>query len=778
MTVRVTHAKVSGKAQGADSTRVYGNHWDADHAVTGAAALAGGNALTGTQTVTTTGLTPALVTSQTGTGVAPVPGSDAGVLTGYGYNRIVIQDGVDASVGPSQGLSVEVNIAGANARGNKGGAVFAVSIGGAVPTDGTFSGATSTTSLIQSLYGFGGTAPDAVNAKGSIYGRNSYAIAYGPGPPGTWPGAIAVYNIAGDEINVAVKAGASVYYKSGLQIASLPDDAVQGSVYDGALSISAQFGSVGWKNGILFSKANGGSPVSATGALIATQDAFTVDRGIDLSSATITTAAFKSNGFLLNGSGAITTGDWAGTNIGATHGGTGLSSGTSGGVPYFNSTTTMATSGQLGGSAIIVGGGPGGPPATLGSLGTTSQVLHGNAAGPPTWGAVALATDISGFGTGVATALGLNVGSAGAPVTFNGAGGTPSSLTLTNGTGLPTTALTGALQAAQEPAHTGDVTNTAGSLALTLVAGNAGNLNSGTLLAARMPAHTGDVTSSAGSVALTLATAQPAVHTWALAQTFTVAPVFTDASGSRTALGLTASATAATGQLPGTATNDSATAGNVGESILVTGDSSAITATITIASPAVITMAGHLFGGVNAIVFTTSGALPTGITAGTTYYTGSGTTAGNTFNIATTVANAIAGTFINTSGSQSGTQTGTGQVVLTTSASIDGMGISLSAGNWQVWVTAEYSAAATTVTTSADISLSTTSVTRGSGTGNFGIARYQSNMTGNGNAVTAVAGPVNLKLSSTTTYFAVFRSIFTTATANYVRGGIYAVRIR
>lgn len=52
-------------------------------------------------------------------------------------------------------------------------------------------------------------------------------------------------------------------------------------------------------------------------------------------------------------------------------------------------------------------------------------------------------------------------------------------------------------------------------------------------------ALTGDVTASgSGSVAATLATAQPAVHTWALAQTFTVAPVFTDASGSRTALGL------------------------------------------------------------------------------------------------------------------------------------------------------------------------------------------------------------------------------------------------
>jgi hypothetical protein len=40
-------------------------------------------------------------------------------------------------------------------------------------------------------------------------------------------------------------------------------------------------------------------------------------------------------------------------------------------------------------------------------------------------------------GTGVATALAINVGSAGAPVVLNGAGGTPSAITLTNGTGLP-----------------------------------------------------------------------------------------------------------------------------------------------------------------------------------------------------------------------------------------------------------------------------------------------------------------------------------------------------
>lgn len=50
------------------------------------------------------------------------------------------------------------------------------------------------------------------------------------------------------------------------------------------------------------------------------------------------------------------------------------------------------------------------------------------------------------FGTGVRASLGVNIGSAGAPVLFNGAGGTPSSITLTNATGLPAaTGITGIL---------------------------------------------------------------------------------------------------------------------------------------------------------------------------------------------------------------------------------------------------------------------------------------------------------------------------------------------
>lgn len=59
----------------------------------------------------------------------------------------------------------------------------------------------------------------------------------------------------------------------------------------------------------------------------------------------------------------------------------------------------------------------------------------------PAWAQVAIGNGVSGLGTGVATALAVNVGTAGATVVNGGALGTPSSGTLTNCTGLPTTGL-------------------------------------------------------------------------------------------------------------------------------------------------------------------------------------------------------------------------------------------------------------------------------------------------------------------------------------------------
>lgn len=77
------------------------------------------------------------------------------------------------------------------------------------------------------------------------------------------------------------------------------------------------------------------------------------------------------------------------------------------------------------------------------------------------------------------------------------------------------------------------------------------------------------------------------------------------------------------------------------------------TATITIASPAVITFNSHGLTFNDSIQFTTSGSLPTGISASTTYYVIAAGLTTNAFEISAT----LAGSAINTSGSQSGTHT-------------------------------------------------------------------------------------------------------------------------
>ena len=71
--------------------------------------------------------------------------------------------------------------------------------------------------------------------------------------------------------------------------------------------------------------------------------------------------------------------------------------GTSGGVPYFSSGTTWASSGALTTNRLVLGGGAGAAPTVAGSLGTTTTVLHGNAAGAPTFAAVSLTADVSGI---------------------------------------------------------------------------------------------------------------------------------------------------------------------------------------------------------------------------------------------------------------------------------------------------------------------------------------------------------------------------------------------
>jgi hypothetical protein len=91
--------------------------------------------------------------------------------------------------------------------------------------------------------------------------------------------------------------------------------------------------------------------------------------------------------------------------------------GTSGGIPYFSSGTTWASSAALAANSLVIGGGAGAAPST-----TTT-------------------------GTGVVTALGVNVGTAGAFVVNGGALGTPSSGTVTNLTGTASININGTVGA-------------------------------------------------------------------------------------------------------------------------------------------------------------------------------------------------------------------------------------------------------------------------------------------------------------------------------------------
>jgi hypothetical protein len=81
-------------------------------------------------------------------------------------------------------------------------------------------------------------------------------------------------------------------------------------------------------------------------------------------------------------------------------------------------------------------------------------------------------------------------------------------------------------------------------------------------------------------------------------------------------------------------------------------DPSSLAITVTIASPGVVTWTAHGFSNGQAVVFTTTGALPTGIVANQVYYVVNQAT--NTFQLSATYNGAA----INTSGSQSGTHTG------------------------------------------------------------------------------------------------------------------------
>lgn len=121
--------------------------------------------------------------------------------------------------------------------------------------------------------------------------------------------------VCGREIDIEARAGTAPKWKTGLQIVQRDTDVESGTAADEAFAIVNQANGTapGWNIGITFGTPHGAWAIKSTGTMIGTlatsyAPAYAAAYGVDLSAVTFSQAAFKSSGFIVDGSGNVLVG--------------------------------------------------------------------------------------------------------------------------------------------------------------------------------------------------------------------------------------------------------------------------------------------------------------------------------------------------------------------------------------------------------------------------------------------------------------------------------------
>ena len=217
------------------------------------------------------------------------------------------------------------------------------------------------------------------------------------------------------------------------------------------------------------------------------------------------------------------------------------------------------------------------------------------------------------------------------------------------------------------------------------------------------------------------------------------------------------------GQVAGTATNDNASAGNVGE--YQSNSCATQTATVTFTGTTtnlVVWATSPTITALCPVYFTTTGSLPSGISASTTYYvTNNASLTSASFQISTTIALAQAGTAITLSTNGTATTTGIESAFLVTNTVTALVALNLTAGDWDVECVNANTAGSSTIDSLYVVGIST-SVAFGA-FGTYYQVGYSTGITGNVGAI--YQSPiVRESLSSTTLIYCVGEDGFITST--------------